>query len=358
MTVSRLLMQVASRMYLHYYIMKHPRYQLQNLRLQSPLRCLETQMSEEKEKDEATPLSVSVASQLTTPEDSELSYSTDSDASRILGLEFTSPRSTDTSPGGEYPGESVSWDDLSLPSLSPMPSKSGTPREISHPGESGSWDDISLPSLSPMPSEVGTPPDSMQRSPMCSENDMKEDQAPKGVSSIDIIETPMWRRADAKRQLGQIEEFTPSEPPRKRQRLVSPPLGSDAVCSLFLSPSGFESISQTADDLTESFEADGNLDSPRSRPSSAVLFTSSQVGSGDKEIRPHSAVSRKGELTANEDGSRSLKDRDRASGLPVPVLRRSSRLAGRLCASLEGGAGPRRSPRLALKPRVCYIGMC
>ena len=73
-----------------------------------------------------------------------------------------------------------------------MPSKAGTPREISYPGESGSWDDISLPSLSPMPSEAGTPPVSMQRSVTLSEKDMKEDQAPKGVRSIDIIiETPL-----------------------------------------------------------------------------------------------------------------------------------------------------------------------
>ena len=87
-----------------------------------------------------------------------------------------------------------------------------------------------------------------------------------------------------------------------------------------------------------------------------ALFTLSQVGSGDEETQAHSPVLRKVELMADEDGRGPLKDRDRASGLQV--LRRSSRLAGRLCASLEGGAGLRRSPRLALKPRVRYVGMC
>ena len=187
---------------------------------------------------------------------------------------------------------------------------------------------------------------------------MEEDQAPKGVSSIDIIETPMRRYADHDRPLGQIE-FKLSEPPRKRQRLASTPLERDLFGSLALSPGSFESVSLsdlTTDDPTESFEADDNIDSPRSRPSSLVLFTLSQVGSGDEETQPHSPVLRKVELTADEDGRGPLKDRDRASGLHV--LRRSSRLAGRLCASLEGGAGLRRSPRLALKPRVRYVGMC
>ena len=309
MTVSRLLLRIASRMlYQHFYSLTVKR----------------------KEK-EVTPLSfdVSVASQLTTQGDLELSSSTDSDASRILGLEFTSPRSTDTA------------------------------RERTHPGESGSWDDMSLPSLSPMPSKAGTPPISMEWSPTLSEKDVKEDQAPKAVSSSDIIETPLRRYADHKLKLDQIE-FELSEPPRKRQKLASTPLEQDLAGSLALSPGSFESVSLsdlTTDDPTESFEADGNIDSSRSRPSSVVLFTLSQVGSGDEETQAHSPVSlRKVELTADEDGRGPLKDRDRASGLQV--LRRSSRLAGRLCASLEGGAGLRRSPRLALKPRVRYVGMC
>lgn len=114
---------------------------------------------------------------------------------------------------------------------------------------------------------------------------------------------------------------------------------------------------QTTDDLTESFQADGKLDSPRSHPSSAVVLTLGHVGSGDEEERRHSPVSlRKMELAADEEGGDTAEDRGRASGLHVP--RRSSRIAGRLCASLQGGAGLRRSPRLALKPRVCYRGMC
>ena len=138
-----------------------------------------------------------------------------------------------------------------------------------------------------------------------------------------------------------------------RETVSTPDQQSDLDCDS-VSLSG-----QTTDDLTESFQADGKLGSPRSHPSSAVVLTPGHVGigSGDEEERRHSPVSlRKVELTADEDGRGPLKDRDRASGLQV--LRRSSRLAGRLCASLEGGAGPRRSPRLALKPRVCYIGMC
>ena len=234
MTVSRLLLQIASRMlYQHIYSLTVKR----------------------KEK-EVTPLSfdVSVASQLTTQGDLELSSSTDSDASRILGLEFTSPRSTDAARERTHPGESGSWDDMSLPSLSPIPSKAGTPHETAHPGESSSWDDMSLPSLSPMPSKAGTPPISMQWSPTLSEKVVKQDHAPKAVSFIDIIETPLWRYADHKLKLDQIE-FELSEPPRKRQKLASTPRERDLVGSLALSPGSFESVSLsdlTTDDPTES----------------------------------------------------------------------------------------------------------
>jgi len=98
--------------------------------------------------------------------------------------------------------------------------------------------------------------------------------------------------------VGELEAGTPS---------ASTGWSRTSACS-------FSSVSLsdlTSDDLTVSLEASSGVDTPISPPSSA-------------------------------------------SGLHV--LRRSCRIAGRLRES--GGDGVRRSPRLALKPRVCYRGMC